>query len=510
MTLSIAYLVLVLVFAFILNLVVSKICFNRKYKFPNVVPGWPIIGNALDIPYPAGMWAAAMTKKHGEMFTLNIGTKRLVYLNSSRVVTDLLEKRAAIYSSRPYRPMLSEIMSGGARMVMMGYTDKWRNQRKIMHSILNGVQAEKKFVPFQDLESKQLVYDLFQDPENFHKASQRFSNSVILSVVFGRRARKDDELLAFILGYTGTLGEYQFAPTKSPADVFTWLSCLPKPLQWWRPFGEKFFKTHVEMFQKEYDLLLSKMEKGTAKPCFAVDVLHGAAKKEFEISDIEKIYTWTSLVEAGSDTTRTAVLQTIAGAACYPSWAVKARALLDEVCGHKAERLPMLADRERLPYITAVVKETLRWRPFLQSGVPRVLTRDDEYEGYRFPAGTEFSWNAYSIALDEKEYKDAERFEPERFMNEDLNKPTKGHWSFGAGRRVCAGLNVGVNNIWIAAATVLYCFDIAEDPDHPIDQFNTLWEEPTKAPFKVKITPRSKAHIALIEREGAIAQAADY
>ena len=141
--------------------------------------------------------------------------------------------------------MLNDIMSGGARIVFMGYTDRWRNQRKIMHSILNGRQAEAKFVPFQDLEAKQLVYEMYKEPENFHKASQRFSNSVILSVIFGRRARKDDELLQFILGYTGTLGEYQFNPVKSPADVFPWLANIPKPLQWWRPFGEQFFKTHV-------------------------------------------------------------------------------------------------------------------------------------------------------------------------------------------------------------------------------------------------------------------------
>jgi hypothetical protein len=141
--------------------------------------------------------------------------------------------------------MLSDIMSAGARMVFMGYTDKWRNQRKIMHSILNGRQAEVKFVPFQNLEAKQLVHDVLVDPENYHKASQRFSNSVILSVIFGRRARKDDELLQFILGYTGVLGDFQFNPLKSPADVFMWLNKLPRPLQWWRPFGEKFCKTHV-------------------------------------------------------------------------------------------------------------------------------------------------------------------------------------------------------------------------------------------------------------------------
>lgn len=141
--------------------------------------------------------------------------------------------------------MLNDIMSGGARIVFMGYTSRWRNQRKIMHSILNGHQAETKFVPFQDLEAKQLVYEMYKSPDMFHKASQRFSNSVILRIIFGRPARKDDELLNFILGYTGVLGEYQFNPLRSPADVFTSFASIPRPLQWWRPFGERFFQKHV-------------------------------------------------------------------------------------------------------------------------------------------------------------------------------------------------------------------------------------------------------------------------
>lgn len=67
MAVSILYSASFLAIAFILNLIISKIRYNRKYKFPNVVPGYPIIGSTLDIPYPAGMWAAEKTKKYGEM-----------------------------------------------------------------------------------------------------------------------------------------------------------------------------------------------------------------------------------------------------------------------------------------------------------------------------------------------------------------------------------------------------------------------------------------------------------
>lgn len=51
----------------ILRLLVSKFRYDRKYKFPNVVPGWPVIGNTLDVPYPAGMYTTGLAKKYGEM-----------------------------------------------------------------------------------------------------------------------------------------------------------------------------------------------------------------------------------------------------------------------------------------------------------------------------------------------------------------------------------------------------------------------------------------------------------
>ena len=177
----------------------------------------------------------------------------------------------------------------------------------------------------------------------------------------------------------------------------------------------------------------------------------------------------------------------IAGAATYPDWVARAREHLDRVCGKNAERLPQWSDFDSLPYITAVVKESFRWRPNIAPlGAPTTLIKDDEYEGYRFPAGTVFTWNAWylefdilfnfrAIALSEKEYKDPMRYWPERFMNDDLNNALQGHWGFGPGkfasvlylilgRRVCVGWNVGQMNMWIATARLLYCFDFIQDP----------------------------------------------
>jgi hypothetical protein len=76
-----------------------------------------------------------------------------------------------------------------------------------------------------------------------------------------------------------------------------------------------------------------------------------------------------------------------------------------------------------------------RFRPIIANiGVPHALISDDEFEGYRLPAGTVVTYNHWAIADSTEEYEQPERFWPERFLNEDLDKPTKGHLGFGAGK----------------------------------------------------------------------------
>lgn len=187
------------------------------------------------------------------------------------------------------------------------------------------------------------------------------------------------------------------------------------------------------VYKYQLDAVKRRIEEGTQKDCFAVDFLKAADPAYF--SETQQLFTLGTLMEAGSDTSRVSIGQMIAGAATYPDWVARARAQLDAVCGD-AERLPTFEDKDsgKLDYITAVVKESFRWRPNIaEIGAPTSLTRDDEYEGYHFPKGTVFVWNAWAIALDPKEYPEPERFYPDRFMNEDLNNGLKGHWAFGPG-----------------------------------------------------------------------------
>lgn len=173
-------------------------------------------------------------------FTCKFGSTTWVFLNSSRAVTDLMERRAAIYCSRPAFPMTQGIMSGDARVVLMPYNDHWRAIRKIMHQILSSRQQDV-FMPFQDLESRNLCWDYLQQPGRWWAANGRFSNSVIMSVIFGRRAALDDPDLVDLFETQDLFLENQ-QPGVNIVDAFPVLERLPKPLQWWRPRGEKIFQ----------------------------------------------------------------------------------------------------------------------------------------------------------------------------------------------------------------------------------------------------------------------------
>ncbi|KAF7898443.1 hypothetical protein EAF00_004889 [Botryotinia globosa] len=101
-------------------------------------------------------------------------------------------------------------------------------------------------------------------------------------------------------------------------------------------------------------------------------------------------------------------------------------------------------------------------------------------------------YNRWAIAHSSSEYEQPDRFWPDRFLNDDLDKPTKGHLGFGTGRRVGVGYNLGVSNMFIALARLLSCFEFEPVPSAPIDLSSPriLSGSIEKARFEVKIKVR--------------------
>ncbi|KAJ7231653.1 cytochrome P450 [Mycena rebaudengoi] len=119
-------------------------------------------------------------------------------------------------------------------------------------------------------------------------------------------------------------------------------------------------------------------------------------------------------------------------------------------------------------YVSVLVKEVLRWKNVTPIGVPHFLATEDEYRGYRLPAGSIVIGSTWAILHDGLLYPDPYTFKPERFLLDGkLNPAVKDPdcAAFGFGRRICPGRHMGRSSIWITVASILATFNIDKAVD---------------------------------------------
>jgi len=214
-----------------------------------------------------------------------------------------------------------------------------------------------------------------------------------------------------------------------------------------------------------------------------------------------------TMYAAGSDTTVTAVASCILGLLGNPEALKKAQEEIDRVVG--PEQLPTFADEAALPYVTAIVKETLRWRDVTPIAVPHLVHVEDEYRGYRIPAGSIIIANAWAMLHNAEVYPEPFKFNPDRFinlhdgtLNSDVKDPR--HAAFGFGRRVCPGRYMAFSAVWIAVASLIAVFDITKAVDKKTGQIIEPRHESLPGlvsmplPFEYSMKPRSQQAVALI------------
>ena len=187
-----------------------------------------------------------------------------------------------------------------------------------------------------------------------------------------------------------------------------------------------------------------------------------------------------SISAAGAETTSAVLAWWMLAMVTYPEIQKRAQAELDTVVGRT--RTPTFADFQHLPYIRAMVKEALRWRPVDPVGLPHLSTEDDWYDGMFIPKGTIMIANVWHLNRDPEIYgADAAHFNPARFLdaNGDVapcppETKEEGHVTYGFGRRVCVGKHVANNSLFMDLAMTLWACNIGPGKDEngnviPID-----------------------------------------
>lgn len=151
-------------------------------------PTLPIVGNlhqlpSKDVHVKFKEWA----DEYGEIYSVMLGNQRMVVLNSPRVVKDLIDQRSNNYSSRPEMYVGQTLISGGYRLVLMQYDEGWRLARKMIHNLLN-IKTAVEYIPYQELELRQMLADMVKKPSRYHDHVRRYSTSLVTSMTFGWRS----------------------------------------------------------------------------------------------------------------------------------------------------------------------------------------------------------------------------------------------------------------------------------------------------------------------------------
>ena len=118
-------------------------------------------------------------------------------------------------------------------------------------------------------------------------------------------------------------------------------------------------------------------------------------------------------------------------------------------------------DLQNLPYLKAVVKETMRLHPAVPLLVPRETIQTSHIEGYEIPKKTLVHVNAWAIGRDPEAWDSPEEFKPQRFLESEVDFKGQDFQlvPFGAGRRGCPGIYMGAVTVELALANLLCLFD---------------------------------------------------
>ncbi|GAP82909.2 putative cytochrome P450 [Rosellinia necatrix] len=444
------------------------------------------------------MGALQKQAKYGEMTTLSMGTKTWVLLNHERVLNEIIAKRASITHERPYFPVASGLVSKDHRLFLQ-QTEQWREGRRLLHRLMTG-EGSKFYSTFAESASLGLLRAYLDEPDAWYAHNYRYPLAIMYRVVTGTTLQKTRGELEDLQKVTSA---FLTCINSSLVDFFPRVGVLPRCLQLWRRRWEAMGEFHYDVFRRWWSGM-----KGADIPesSFFREVMLG----EYTGSEDQAMYITLFIITAGSDNPRMTMNAFLMVCIAQPEFIQRMRLELDNVCGADADRLPNLDDLVRAPYSSAVVKEVLRWRPTVPLIPQRVLAQDLEFEGYRFPRGTEFLVNAVSVST--CGFDEADKFKPERWLGDGKDehqgdtmpdvsvRQDLWQFAFSAGRRSCVGYKLAQKELFIAFSRLVYCFDFSPAGAFDDKELNAF---APGEPFPVKATIRSPAHELLIRKETA-------
>ncbi|KAF9731672.1 hypothetical protein PMIN06_007731 [Paraphaeosphaeria minitans] len=482
-----AFVAFFIVFAFSVVLAFVLPIGRRSKSLPPGPPTLPLIGNLHQIPktgahYKFTEWA----RTYGGIFSLKLGPATAVVITDRRLVKELLDKKGNTYSARPQSYVANDLITGGDHLLVMQYGAKWRLFRRLVQNYFNETRCQQEHVALVEAEAVQMMHDLMTEPKDLILHPKRFSNSIIMSLVFGIRTpsvrTKHMLQLYEVMEKWSAVMETGATP---PVDIFGFLKLVPESLfGYWRKRSLDVNKMMVNLYAGIVGRVHKRRAAGHRAGSMLDNVLDAMAAPEkgndngLTLNENELNFLGGVLMEGGSDTSASILLAFLQAMIKYPQVQQRAQAEIDALLGaEKAsiERSPRWGDIAQLPYIAQIVKETMRWRPVTPLAFPHATNADDIVDGYTIPKGTTVLLNVWGLHHDQTysaEPLSPFAFDPDRYAGRTAPAPTyaaskdyeaRDHYGYGAGRRLCPGIHLAERNLFVGMAKLLWAFEFSEE-----------------------------------------------
>lgn len=350
----------------------------------------------------------------------------------------------------------------------------------------------------------------------------RTASATVLKMAYGYTVEPSEpDLLVTLIDKMMTEFSLAAAPLAWMVDIIPALQHIPEsfPGATFKKTAKRWRQSILTAAHVPYRFVQRQMAEGTYQESYVsrlVQQCKAEAEAEAEAEagakdgspsalnrDDEDAIVWTaaSLYGAAADTTVITLTTFTLAMIMFPDVQRAAQEEIDRVVG--GDRLPGIEDRERLPYVDALIKETLRWWPIAPMGFPHTVDDDIQYGGVSIPKGAYLLPAVWWFLHDPAVYANPASFEPRRFLA-PRSEPDPTADAFGYGRRICPGRFFADASLYLNIAQLLATFQISKAKD---DHGNLIDVDVTPKPgilsyptaFRFAVAPRNDGAVRLLE-----------
>ncbi|KAJ1690207.1 hypothetical protein LUZ63_014362 [Rhynchospora breviuscula] len=436
---------------------------KHKAKLPPSPPSLPIIGHLHLLKKPLHHSISLLAARYGPILYLRLGYRPTLVISSPQLVEECFTTNDVALANRPNFPSVKELSNNYSNLIFSNYGPSWRHLRKTVtvqilsnHRLLLSTSA-------RNYEARYLVHRLFvgsaADKSAFNKVNIKviafeFVLNIVMGMIAGKRyygeeAKDWEEARRF----RQMIEEFfALAPGSTLMDFFPWLRLVDSIS------SHRRLKLLVKKRNEFSQRLIDEIRKGidAQKKKTMIGDLLGLQDREPGGYNDDLIRSLSLiLLQAGTESSSNTIEWAMSHLLNNPHVLAKAQHEIQMVVGR--ERLVEESDVPSLPYLQAIINETLRLHPAAPLNVPHESAAECIIGGYKIPIGTTLLINIYAIHRDPSIWKDPTEFKPERFEN----GKAEGMWllPFGMGRRKCPGEGLALKMIALALGTLIQCFE---------------------------------------------------